>query len=132
MRRVTTDADAHGQGPSAGATGRSATQVATPSATRLAATSFAMPFRHYQELALEAFEAARARDDRRIYLTMPPGSGKTVLGLEIGRRTGRPVVVLAPTSAIQAQWVAEWSSFRPAWPAAAGPSSESRSSTHTD
>ena len=76
MRRVTTDADAHGQGPSAGATGRSATQVATPSATRLAAMSFVMPFRHYQELALEAFEAARARDDRRIYLTMPPGSGR--------------------------------------------------------
>ena len=107
MRRVTTDADARGPQPAADA------------AARLAAMSFAMPFRHYQELALEAFEAARARDDRRIYLTMPPGSGKTVLGLEIGRRVARPVVVLAPTTAIQAQWIAQWSSFRPEWPAAA-------------
>jgi len=82
--------------------------------------SFAKPFRHYQELALDAFEDARRRDDQRIYLTMPPGSGKTVLGLEIARRTGNPTVVLAPTAAIQAQWIAEWASFLPAWPAESG------------
>lgn len=76
-------------------------------------------FRHYQELALAAFERARATGDRHIYLTMPPGSGKTLLGLEIGRRLGRPIVALAPTSAIQAQWAAQWSSsFAPALVAA--------------
>jgi superfamily II DNA or RNA helicase len=68
------------------------------------------PFRHYQELALAAFERARAGADRHIYLTMPPGSGKTLLGLEIGRRLGRPIVALAPTTAIQGQWAEQWTS----------------------
>ncbi|MFN8519961.1 MAG: DEAD/DEAH box helicase family protein [Chloroflexota bacterium] len=83
-------------------------------ATRLAAATCVHRFRHYQELALAAFERARATGDRHIYLTMPPGSGKTLLGLEIGRRMARPMVALAPTTAIRGQWVAQWSgSFAP-------------------
>ena len=37
-------------------------------------------------------------------MVAPPGSGKTVIGLEIVRRLGRPALVLAPTATIQAQW----------------------------
>ena len=36
---------------------------------------------------------------------MPPGSGKTVIGLEIARRIGRPTLVLAPTTTIVGQWL---------------------------
>jgi superfamily II DNA or RNA helicase len=83
-------------------------------ATLLGSTAFRHPFRPYQVRALDAFEQARAAGDTRIYLTMPPGSGKTVTGLEIARRLGRPALVLGPTSAIVGQWLAEWGMFEPA------------------
>jgi superfamily II DNA or RNA helicase len=35
-----------------------------------------------------------------------PGSGKTILGLELMRRFGRPALVLAPTRTIRDQWSA--------------------------
>ena len=83
-------------------------------AARFAATAFHAPFRRYQVLALDAFERQRAAGDARFYITMPPGSGKTVVGLEIARRLGRPTLVLGPTTAIQGQWLAEWAAFEPA------------------
>src|SRR5207244_2351034 len=39
---------------------------------------------------------------------VPPGGGKTLIGLEAARRLGRPTVVLCPNTAIQAQWMAQW------------------------
>jgi superfamily II DNA or RNA helicase len=62
------------------------------------------PLRRYQQLALEAFEADRAAGRRHTYVVAPPGSGKTVMGLEMARRLGAPAAVLCPTAAIQAQW----------------------------
>jgi superfamily II DNA or RNA helicase len=62
--------------------------------------------RRYQQLALEAFEADRAAGRRHTYVVAPPGSGKTVMGLEMARRLGRPALVLCPTAAIQSQWQA--------------------------
>lgn len=100
--------------PAVPASQPSVAEPAADLAARLGAMRCVHTFRHYQELALAAFERTRASGDRHIYLTMPPGSGKTLLGLEIARRLGRPIVALAPTSAIQAQWVAQWAaSFAP-------------------
>ena len=82
-------------------------------ADRLAAMVFPRPFRPYQERALGAFERQRPAGDRRFYLTMPPGSGKTLMGLEIARRLGRPTLVLGPNTAVQAQWLREWAAFEP-------------------
>ncbi len=79
-----------------------------PLEVRLGSVACRHRLRHYQELALQAADRALASGDRRLYLTMPPGSGKTLLGLEIGRRSGRPIVALAPTTAIQGQWLAQW------------------------
>ena len=42
---------------------------------------------------------------------LPPGSGKTLIGAEIARRIGRPVVVLTPNTAIQGQWSQLWRSL---------------------
>jgi superfamily II DNA or RNA helicase len=70
-------------------------------------------FRRYQALALEAFEKARAEGRRRAYLVLPPGAGKTVLGLEIARRLGNRTLALGPNTAIQAQWLAQWQDFQP-------------------
>jgi superfamily II DNA or RNA helicase len=43
--------------------------------------------------------------DRRLHLVAAPGSGKTILGLEIIRRINEPTLVLAPTITIRDQWV---------------------------
>ena len=42
------------------------------------------------------------------YLVIPPGGGKTLIGLEAARRLARPTLVLCPNTAIQAQWIAQW------------------------
>jgi len=64
-------------------------------------------------LALDAFEQARASGHRRAYLVMPPGSGRTAVGLEIARRLGNPVLGLGSNTAIQSQWLAQWRDFHP-------------------
>src|SRR5215467_2276245 len=75
--------------------------------------SYRHPFRRYQTLALEAFEKARDEGKRRAYLVLPPGAGKTVLGLEIARRLGNHTLSLGPNTAIQAQWLKQWQDFQP-------------------
>src|SRR5687768_11139206 len=83
-------------------------------AARLAQTNYRRPFRRYQSLALQAFERRHAAGERRAYIVLPPGAGKTVLGLEIGRRLGQRVVALCPNTAVQAQWLHQWQDFQPA------------------
>jgi superfamily II DNA or RNA helicase len=60
--------------------------------------------------------------DRRLHLVAAPGSGKTVLGLEVIKRLNQPTLVLAPTITIRDQWVDRLvdlflspGSGRPAW-----------------
>jgi superfamily II DNA or RNA helicase len=61
-------------------------------------------WRRYQEQALEAFERDRRVGRRSTHVLAPPGSGKTLLGMEIVRRLGMRALVLCPNSAVQAQW----------------------------
>lgn len=82
--------------------------------TGWARTSFSGQFRRTQLLALEAFERSREVGHARSYLVLPPGSGKTVLGLEIARRLQRPTLCLGPNTAIQEQWIGQWRLFQPA------------------
>ena len=65
--------------------------------------SFRYPWRKYQSMMLARLEAG-ADDDRRLHLVSPPGSGKTLIGLELIRRYGAPAVVFAPTATIRDQW----------------------------
>jgi superfamily II DNA or RNA helicase len=59
-------------------------------------------FRSYQAAVLEAVpEHLR---DGRIHIVAAPGSGKTVLGLELIRRLAAPALVLSPTVVIAHQW----------------------------
>lgn len=62
------------------------------------------PLWPHQRRALDAFEKARAQSARSVYIVVPPGGGKTRIGLEIARRLDRPGLVLCPNTAIQAQW----------------------------
>ena len=63
-----------------------------------------VPLRAYQQKLLNLVSTADARSDQRLHIASPPGSGKTLMGLELARRLGEPTVVFAPTTTIQQQW----------------------------
>jgi superfamily II DNA or RNA helicase len=64
--------------------------------------SFRYPFRKYQRMILAEMEVGQ--EDRRYHIVAPPGSGKTIVGLELIRRFDAPAIVFAPTTTIQMQW----------------------------
>ncbi|MFL7808867.1 MAG: DEAD/DEAH box helicase family protein, partial [Anaerolineae bacterium] len=64
---------------------------------------FEHPFRRYQQMVLD-LAAGAAGDDAKFHVVAPPGSGKTIVGIELIRRYGRPAVVFCPTTTIQEQW----------------------------
>ena len=66
-------------------------------------TKFSYPWRTYQERVLAALD--ESLDDNRLHVVAAPGSGKTVLGLEVLRRLDKPGLILAPTLTIRDQWV---------------------------
>src|ERR1700690_663134 len=84
------------------------TVSASTGAGLFAGLSPARPLWPHQERALRAFAADQAAGDRSTYLVVPPGGGKTMIGLECARQAGRPALVLCPNTAIQAQWIAQW------------------------
>ena len=66
------------------------------------------PLRTHQRQALDAVEDAEAAGARRSWVVLPPGAGKTLVGLDTARRRGRTTVVLGPNTAIQSQWLRGW------------------------
>lgn len=63
---------------------------------------FGFTWRTYQGRLLKELE--QHLRDNRLHVVAPPGSGKTVLGLEIMRKLGQPALILCPTLAIRQQW----------------------------
>lgn len=63
---------------------------------------FIYPWRSYQERFLVDFDAHNK--DAHLHVVAPPGSGKTVLGLEMMKRLDKKAIVLAPTLTIRNQW----------------------------
>ncbi|WP_159022023.1 DEAD/DEAH box helicase family protein [Formosa sp. L2A11] len=70
---------------------------------------FIYPWRSYQAELLKHFN--RYIEDRHFHVIAPPGSGKTILGLEIVRKLGKKTLVLAPTLTIRNQWENRLQSF---------------------
>lgn len=66
-------------------------------------TRFKFPWRPYQKRILDELEASL--EDKHLHVIAAPGSGKTVLGIEVVRRISRPALILVPTIAIQNQWI---------------------------
>jgi superfamily II DNA or RNA helicase len=79
--------------------------MASVAANALDPLSFRGTWRHYQQLALEAFDRDVAHGRWRTHIVAPPGSGKTLLGVEIIRRLGIRALVLVPNTAVQSQWL---------------------------
>ncbi|MEL6528456.1 MAG: DEAD/DEAH box helicase family protein, partial [Pseudomonadota bacterium] len=63
---------------------------------------FSGDWREYQARVLEQMKSHLGDD--RLHVVAAPGAGKTVLGLEIVRRLGKPALVFAPSVAIRDQW----------------------------
>jgi superfamily II DNA or RNA helicase len=64
--------------------------------------NFTGAWRDYQARVLEEMEDHLGDD--RLHVVAAPGAGKTVLGLELVRKLGRPALVFAPSLAIRDQW----------------------------
>lgn len=64
---------------------------------------FKYPWRKYQQRVLDSLEDYLI--DRHLHVIAPPGSGKTVLGLEVALRLNQPTLILAPTILIRNQWI---------------------------
>jgi len=64
---------------------------------------FKLTWRKYQARVLE--ELRHHLDDDHLHIIAAPGSGKTVLGLEVARRLNKPTLVFSPTLTIRDQWI---------------------------
>jgi superfamily II DNA or RNA helicase len=69
---------------------------------RFANVVFRGTFRNYQQRVVDNYQKHLA--DNKIHIVAAPGSGKTILGLELIRVLGRPALILSPTVAIREQW----------------------------
>ena len=79
------------------------TSAAAPTAQRpLRRWTRRVPLRDYQQSLLDRLHPD---DGSTLHLLAPPGSGKTLMGLELAVRNGRRALVLVPTTVIGAQWI---------------------------
>ena len=68
---------------------------------------FKYTWRKYQQRVLNSLD--EYLKDRHLHVIAPPGSGKTILGLEVILRINQPTLILAPTTAIRNQWIQKFS-----------------------
>lgn len=64
--------------------------------------AFKGKWRTYQERVLR--ESESYLEDGKIHIIAAPGAGKTVLGIELIRRCGKPCLILSPRIVIRQQW----------------------------
>ncbi len=64
---------------------------------------FRYPWRSYQKRILDA--SKRHLRDKHLHVVAAPGSGKTVLGLQMVLNLDRPAIVFAPSLGIRDQWI---------------------------
>ena len=64
---------------------------------------FKYDWRKYQQRVLDDLQ--NHLTDGHLHIIAPPGSGKTVLGLEVAIRLNKPTLILVPTIAIRNQWI---------------------------
>jgi superfamily II DNA or RNA helicase len=65
--------------------------------------TFKYPWRTYQKNFL--IHLNEYLIDNHLHVVAPPGSGKTVLGLEVMLRLNKPSLIVTPTLAIRNQWI---------------------------
>ncbi len=65
--------------------------------------TFKYNWRKYQKRVLDELNEHLA--DNHLHIIAPPGSGKTILGLEVAIRLNKPTLIFAPTLSIRNQWI---------------------------
>lgn len=65
--------------------------------------TFKYTWRNYQQRVLSELDSYL--DDGALHVVAPPGSGKTVLGLQVMLKLNKPTLIIAPTIAVRNQWV---------------------------
>lgn len=68
--------------------------------------AFCDEFRDYQRRVLDSL--AEKSEDNKLHIVAAPGSGKTILGLEIIRRYDSPCLILTPSISIREQWISRF------------------------
>ena len=63
---------------------------------------FKWTFRDYQQKVLD--NSIKFLKDKKINIVAAPGSGKTILGLELITRLKNSCIILSPTTTIKNQW----------------------------
>lgn len=71
--------------------------------------AFRGSFRSYQQKVLD--EAERCLADGHLHVVAAPGSGKTVLGIELIRRADAPTLILSPSVTVRQQWGERFAEF---------------------
>jgi len=78
---------------------------------------FKYPFRVHQKMILDRFnqeiQRTKPGEPLRFHVVAPPGSGKTIVGIELAIRLRKPSLVVCPNTAIQGQWVEKLGMFIP-------------------
>ena len=64
--------------------------------------TFRGTFRDYQQGVLDNID--KHIQDKKVHIVAAPGSGKTILGLELIRRLQSPALILSPSVTIRQQW----------------------------
>lgn len=71
--------------------------------------NFIYTWRTYQSRVLNNFE--KYIEDNHFHIIAPPGSGKTILGIELVKRINKKTLILSPTLAIRNQWESRLQQF---------------------
>jgi superfamily II DNA or RNA helicase len=75
---------------------------------------FQFPLRKYQQDIIDICNRKLADGEKQLHIVAPPGSGKTIIGLQIVSQFKCPTLVVCPNSTIQAQWAQKLELFFPA------------------
>ncbi|SEG20193.1 Type III restriction enzyme, res subunit [Halpernia humi] len=67
---------------------------------------FKFSWRKYQKELLEGLDFHLKND--HFHIIAPPGSGKTVLGLEVMLKINKPTLIFVPTISIKTQWISRF------------------------
>ncbi len=70
---------------------------------------FCYPWRSYQKRVLDELHEHLRND--KLHVVAPPGSGKTVLGIEVILQVNKATLIIAPTLAIRNQWIDRYCSW---------------------
>jgi len=76
--------------------------------------SFQFPLRRYQQDIIDLCNRKLAEGEKELHIVAPPGSGKTIIGLQIVSQFRCPTLVVCPNTTIQSQWAQKLNLFFPA------------------